>query len=473
MPHPWVAVPARWIRRIPLPLTASVTALLLVAPALWLRSHPRPQARGLERVLSASALLQSFAADPRRPAPDLWVQRLGPDTARRLWNRQRGNWWQFWGRHGDGGLYLVLPADAFRVSGLAVPATALAVDDLRVFAPGPLAAQMLREPFALKQRQPRGLEGRCIVRLQSQQAVYWTDAALGQMFGPLSSLLQAFRQGCLELGSRSGALLWQGEASGSPGAPSAAAPEGAALNPLSLPPLGSDRLLEVRGNRLDLLLQDLLDRQLIREPLASRYGIGDRQLALLRRTPFLLRLRPQARGPFQASLELQLAVGDRRRDWANLLGPLRKALVDQGLGESSPQIRGAGSAAVLPSSTWSRDDGVVVGGWRWVSPAAASDPQLLFFLGPDPSTSFPAPSSPAPVAGTARWPDARPLAGVDFVLQVRPEALSRQGLLPSELPQVVQRAGQLALVGRSAESAKDPAESSSLSGSLRLASPVR
>ncbi|MFS6827536.1 hypothetical protein [Cyanobium sp. ATX-6F1] len=221
MVQPSVAGLAGRLRRssppFPAALTATVTALLLLAPGLWLGHHPRPQAQGLERILGAAALLQSFPADARRPAPGLWVQRLGPDASRRLWKRQRGNWWQFWGRHGDEGLYLVLPADSFRAAAVEVPAGSLRVDDLVVLAPDPLAAGLLKEPLALKRRQPRGLEQRCVGELQSQQAVYWTDTALGQMLGPLSSLLQSFQQGCLQLGGQGATLSWQGETSSAPG----------------------------------------------------------------------------------------------------------------------------------------------------------------------------------------------------------------------------------------------------------------
>ncbi|MEI6828744.1 MAG: hypothetical protein WCK64_02680 [Synechococcaceae cyanobacterium ELA445] len=463
MPHVLVARPTRWLHRLPLPLTATATVLLLLVPALWLHRHPRPQAQGLERVLAASALLQSFTADPRRPVPGLWRQRLGAEPARRLWLLQRGNWWQFWGRHGDGGLYLVLPAASFKAAGLPPPAAALRVDDLRVLAPSPLAAQILKEPLALKQWQPRGLERRCLTKLQGPQAVYWTDSALGQMLGPLSSLMQSFQQGCMELGSQGGALLWQGEATGTPGALSVAPPPTGA-SPESVRPLATDRLLEVRGDQLDLLLQDLLNRQMVREPLASRYGIADRQLALLRRTPFLLRLRPLPKGPFLAGLELQLAVGDQRRAWAALLPPLRKALIDQGLMESNnPQIRSAGSPLLLPTSTWERDDGTVVGGWRWVTPADSPVPQLLFFLGPEPSIS--PQSSP--------WPDARSPRGARFVLQARPLGLARLGLLPGDLPLLVRRARELTVVGGSGGGADKPADSTSLRGSLRLGTQAR
>lgn len=465
MVQPFVAGQAGSLRRFPPPfpaaLTAAVTALLLLTPGLWLGRHPRPQARGLERILAVSALLQSFPADPRRPAPGLWVQRLGPDSSR-LWKLQRGNWWQLWGRHGDGGLYLVLPADSFRAASVEVPQGSLRVDDLVVLAPDPLAAGLLKEPLALKQRQPRGLEERCVSQLRSQQVVYWTDTALGQMLGPLSSLLQSFQQGCLQLGGQGATLTWQGETSSTPGLVSRQpAPVGTIQPP---GPLAENLLLELRGERLDLILADLLDRQMIREPLASRYGIGDRQLALLRRTPFLLSLKPQSKGPFLASLELQLAVGDQRSRWAALLAPLRKALLDQGLGESSPQIHPTSSPSVLPTSSWQRDDGTVVGGWRWLSPASSREPQLLFFLG----------TEPALAEKSLLWPDAQPRGGVALELRIRPSALESLGLLPTDLPLLVRRSEQLSLLsGADRGMVRGGGRSGSLSGSLRLPSRLR
>ncbi|MCP9850133.1 hypothetical protein [Cyanobium sp. Morenito 9A2] len=435
--------------------TVAVTALLVLVPSLWLTRHPRPQAKGLERVLSAAALLQSFPADPRRGAPELWLQRLGQESSRRLWRYQRGTWWQFWGRHGDGGLYLVLSASSFKAAAVPLPAGSMRVDDLVVLAPDPLAAALLKEPLALKQRRPRGLEQRCVSQLLSQQAVYWTDAALGQMLGPLSSLVQRFQQGCLELTGHGETLTWQGETASAP----ALASRPPAPVPIQQPPsrLAGDGLLELRGERLEFLLGDLLNRQIIREPLSSRYGIGDRQRALLRRTPFLLRLKPLEKGPFQASLELQLMVGAKRSEWAALLAPLRQALLDQGLVESSSR-RPVSSPSVLPTSSWERDDRTVVGGWRWVNPATAGEPQLLFFLGPDPS-----------IAGsTAPWPDARAQGRAAMELLARPSALAAQGLLPGDLPALVQRAERLSLF-----SGAGSAGSNGLSGSLQLPSQPR
>jgi HlyD family secretion protein len=64
-------------------------ALLVLVPALLLARWSRPRAVGLEQLMASASLLQSFPAAPERPVPALWNQRLGPELAARLWQRQR------------------------------------------------------------------------------------------------------------------------------------------------------------------------------------------------------------------------------------------------------------------------------------------------------------------------------------------------------------------------------------------------
>lgn len=408
----------------PLPLrwTATLTALLLVVPAAVLLRSPRPKAEGLGRLLGQAALLQSFPASPERPVPALWTQRLGPSLASSVWRAQSRVWWQFWGRDGDGGAFLAFPAQGYGSREL--PPHGLRVDDLVVVAPDPLSKQLLSDQLKLAQRQLRGLEQRCLQRLQQEQAVFWAPLGLGVMTGPMAPLLQRFQEGCLSLRLQGANLDLVGEASASGGI---LATPGSTL-PATLPaPLPANLLLEWRGPALEGLLQGLFSRQLIREPLAARYGIGEGQLALLGRAPFVLQLRPLAQGPFQAGLALQLAVPGDRQPWNRLLAGLQPALESQGLQGS------AVGTQVLPALTWRRDDGQVVGGWRWVMPQGAA-PQLLMYLGPEPQAS-------------------RLAGGQDTLLQARPAALAAAGLLPSELPGPVRQASQLSLSARSAAAA--------------------
>ena len=408
--------------------TAAMLAGLIGLPALLLAVFPRGHAAGLERLLSQVSLLQSFPAAPRLAVPEIWQQRLGPTLALQVWSRQR-LWWQFWAEHGDGGAYLALPLAALPESARTqLPANSLKVDDLLVLAPDPLSQRLLEGELRLKQRQSRGLDQRCLRRLQQEQAVYWNAAGLGAIAGPVAPLLQHVQQGCLALAIEGDQLALSGEATATPGYLADPQPGGDQRLP---PPLVGAQLLVVRGPSLDPLLSALLARQLIRDPLAQRYGVGESQLALLRQTPFVLALHALPKGPFQAGLTLQLAVGAHAPGWIGMLKGWRQPLLDQGLSDGAPALQSPASAiraAQFPTARWSRDDGQVVGGWRWVQ-RPGTEPQLLLYLGPEP-----------PI-GPQTTP---PAANAPIQLSLRPNQLAALGLLPPEMPQLVQRASQLA-----------------------------
>jgi hypothetical protein len=263
----------------------------------------------------------------------------------------------------------------------------------------------------------------------------------------MAPLLQRFQEGCLSLRLQATSLQLSGEASAAGGFLADPVPGAEVALPAAL---AQNLLLEWRGPALEGLLQGLLNRQLIRDPLAARYGIGEGQLALVRRAPFVLQLRSLAQGPFQAGLALQVEVNGDRRPWNRLLDGLKAPLEAQGL-EATP-----GGSTALPALRWSRNDGQVVGGWRWVLPRAAA-PQLQLYLGPEPSTS--AAALPPLEAG-----------GRESQLRVRPAALAAAGLLPPELPLLVQQASQLSLVASSSALGKRVLGSplSQLTGTLQV-----
>ena len=473
---PW---PRGW-RRPPLPITTAVIALLLFGPAVALFRLPRPQAEGLDQLMDTASLLQSFAASPQRPTPPLWLERMGKPLADRLWKQQRRPWWQFWGPHADTAPYLALPAASLPQlpARAPLPAGAVRVGDLVVFSPDPLSRQLLVDRLRPGKRPSRGLQRRCLRLMQQEQAVYWSPSGLGVIVGPLAPLLQPFQAGCLSLALEDEGLIWEGEAAAVDGVLAApeAAPSPAAADVFS--PLPSDLLLEIRGGSLDSLLQGLLARQLIRDPLARRYGITADRLSLLRDAPFRLRLRPRTSGPYQASLELQLIAPRGKAPWLPVLAGVSKALKEQGLkdgNEPAPDAKPGTAPATQPASesarkeapapvappvdgaTWRRQDGVVVGGWRWI-PATAKEAQLLLFLGPVP------PALPAIPPQSAE----RPQAG-EMVLRVRPRALDDLGLLPMEMPALVRRADQLATRARPLPGVKGPSQPiSRLTGALRV-----
>jgi len=477
--------------RAPLPLTSLALLLLVLLPVLQLARMPRPRAVGLEQLLTESSLLQSFPPTPERPVPALWRERLGDALAASLWRRQRGPWWQFWGQHADAAPLLAFSASSLPGGPAAdLPANGLRVGDLVVVAADPLSRQLLRDRLLPQQRLSRGLNRRCLERLRQDQAVLWNGTGMGVITGPVAPLLQRLSRGCLSFSLAGDGLNWQGEAGDGEGLLSSSAAPNRGTGDLP-PPLPVDRLLELEGGSTDLLLAGLLSRPLIRDPLSRRYGLDAARLALLRRTPFRLQLRPLSQGPFQASLELQLPVGAQKSSWDALLAQLSSALLQQGLspvtaasaadGASRPAAAPATSAqppegsaaAAAPTgstpatpkgrslqaigATWKRSDGVIVGGWRWINPARR-DPQLLFFLGPVPSEPL------LPIAQSDR---ALPAAG-DLRLRSRPEALQKLGLLPPDVPELVRRSDQLWMVAESASGADPSIPLSLLSGGLQV-----
>jgi hypothetical protein len=415
-PPGWQGVRGR-VPAIPLGFTLLATLLLLAVPSLLLRRFPRPQAIGLEKLMANVSLLQSFRATPDRPVPELWRQRFGEDTAAQLWRFQTRTWWQFWDGHSDGQPYLALSAQGLPhalVRAVAVPP--LRVGDLVIFPPDLISRQMLGDRLKPQVRRSSGLRLRCLNQLEYQQAVYWRPNGLGALLGPVSPFLQNVQEGCLSLTVNGKGLLWQGEAASVEGMVLQTPGGGRGTPSPLLPPQASAVLLEVRGASLEQLLSGLLARELIRQPLAERYGLGPQQMTLLRGAPFRLVIRPRADKAFQASIELTIAAGPKSAQWTDVLSSLAKRLSKEGL---KPR-----SAAGASASIWQRNDGVVVGGWQW----SQRNKEITLFLGPPPPPENP----PSALA-----------AGQGMVLMAHPSQLAERGLLPPELPEVVQRSSWL------------------------------
>ena len=470
LPPNWPSAPRAPRLWIPLPVSTATVVLLLVAPAVLLSRWSRPRAEGVEQLMGAASLLQSFAASPNRPIPALWIERLGPEVARKHWRAQHRVWWQFWASHSESAPFLAFPIDPARSGAAALPPNALRVGDLLVLAETPTARQQLLTSLRPLQRRSRGLTLRCRQRLQAGQAVFWQADALGSLLGPIAPLLERYQVGCLSLALEDQGIRWQGEAAGEssgfqsisrlPGQ-AAATPAGAegsgllsgsALSVVTAfpqqPPLPEDLLLEFEGSSLDQLLEGLLARQIIRDPLASRYGLEGPRLAIARQAPFRLRLHPLPEGPFQASLDLLVRVDGNRSAWSTLLERMRTNLLAQGFvpaGDVTFPLSGVQAskppsdrapAPVSPpngssATVWKRTDGVTVGGWRWLQ-GSDGQPQLLLFLGPPPPSALPMEVMPA-----------QRFQPPQLALRVRPAALDGLGLLPEEMPSLARRASQV------------------------------
>ncbi|MFN7894671.1 MAG: hypothetical protein ACK5Q6_00710 [Cyanobacteriota bacterium] len=474
-----------------MPWTSSLIALLILLPSLGLWRWPRPRAEGLEQLMTGASLVQSFPATPGRRLPQLWQQRLGAGLGEALWQRQTRPWWQIWGPEGQGAPFLVLQASGWPAElSKPLPPQALRLSDLMVVAPDPLARQSLAASLRPQQRRSRGLHSRCLERLSQDQAVFWNPTALGAMVGPLAPLMQRFQEGCLTLSLAGRGLSWQGEATSVDGVLAQLDTEAPPVTPLAAAlPLPPDELLQVQGGSLQDLLEGLLSRQLIREPLALRYGLDSERLRGLRFAPFRLRLRPQPQGPFQASLELQVRLRQPPQTWQPVLQRLAQSLREQGLepiplalaatkptnlsatakpttptppapqalvppapqapapqapaplalapggpqaaAGPTPQAQQAPKLPVNPlAMAWRRSDGAVVGGWRWLAAPRGQDAEVLFFLGPAPAQ--------VGLMPTQAFPRERTLQ-----LRARPRALDQLGLLPPEMPAVVRSSEQL------------------------------
>jgi hypothetical protein len=472
------------VPRPPLPWTSSLIALLLLLPSLALWRWPRPRAEGLEQLMTGASLVQSFPATPGRRLPQLWRQRLGEGLGEALWQRQTRPWWQIWGPEGQGAPFLVLQASGWPAElSKPLPPQALRLSDLMVVAPDPPSRQSLAASLRPQQRRSRGLHSRCLERLSQDQAVFWNPTALGAMAGPLAPLMQRFQEGCLTLSLEARGLSWQGEATSVDGVLAQLDTEAPPVTPLAAAlPLPPDELLQLQGGSLQDLLEGLLSRQLIREPLALRYGLDSERLRGLRFAPFRLRLRPQPQGPFQASLELQVRLRQPPQTWLPVLQRLAQSLREQGfepiplaLAAAKPTNSSAAGKPTTPAATpapqapapqgpaplslapggspaaagttpqaqqgpkppvnplamaWRRSDGAVVGGWRWLAAPRGQDAEVLFFLGPAPAQ--------VGLMPTQAFPRERSLQ-----LRARPQALDRLGLLPPEMPDVVRSSEQL------------------------------
>jgi hypothetical protein len=289
----------------------------------------------------------------------------------------------------------------------------------------PLSLRLLQDQLQRAQRPVRGLERRCLNLLQQSEAVFWKPAGLGGLSGNLAPLLLRYQEGCLSLQLQADLLSFAGEAAAAPDPWGEPRPGEAPPVPA---PLADQRLLVLEGSSLQPLLHGLLSRQLVREALADRYGIGEGQLQLLRQLPFRLQLRPLPAGPFRAGLELHLAVGPAQRQ------PLERLLL-----ALVPRLQAQGLIPEAPPLSWRRDDGVVVGGWRWLA-GADQRQTLLLFLGPEPEAAAVPPLQPL-----AAGPDA-------LRLQLRPAAMASAGLLPQEWPAVLRRSRGLELATASAGS---------------------
>jgi hypothetical protein len=171
-----------------------------------------------------------------------------------------------------------------------------------------------------------------------------------------------------------------------------------------------------------------LSRRIIQTPLEKDYGIDQKARTALSSRPFALQLTAQAKGPFQAGLEIQIPLpGDERR-WRRSLERIESRLIERGLTAQADTPPGE----VLFEDP-QRPGSPLVGGWRWIATKGQPAPALL-------SIGLGRPPADSPWRTATSMPP-----GQGLQLQARPKQLQALQLLPGRWPKVVRDAGILNL----------------------------
>ena len=413
-------------------------------------------ASSLAELSGALSLVQSFRGDPSRTPPSLWSERLGVQPAAELWRRYgRSIWWQGWAQDGDA--YLILSSSTFpgEIQGLHLQR----VGSMEVVASDALHREQLLQRLKAGQGskatlQPDSLLGACLRDLSEGPGVIWNADALATLSGTLAPLLQQGREGCVQLRLENNLLVWNGvigrrplssltgpsagmisggfkagldQSSTSPKQPSPIEPSSSASGGAA-----RDRtLLQVDGQRLDLILGTLLSRQIIQAPLEEHYGINGAMRSRIADLPFSMRLKSLSSGAYKAGLQIQLPMSGSRQQWSSILEAVSDRLLSRNFQQhQNIQDPSQGGA----SSLWQqRDDPdqTIVGGWQIIKDQSAS--LLSIGFGTEPAVQpFLAPLSKQQSSALRVTGD--------------PKRLTQLGLLAGLWPKPVQRASALNMV---------------------------
>ena len=390
----------------------------------------------LAQLSGALILVQGFRADSNRAVPSLWAERLGVQPATDLWRRYgRSMWWQGWSQAGDA--YLILASSTFpsEVQGL----QRQRVGSMEVLASDALHRQQLLQRLKSNQVsktniQSDSLLGSCLQALSEAPGVIWTADALATLSGTLAPLLQQGREGCVQLQLQANQLLWEGVIGRRPLSSltqrSSLLSSGLIEASSTHTPSSDLTLLQVDGDRVDLILGTLLSRQIIQAPLEEHYGINAAMRSKIADLPFSLRLQSRASGAYKAGLQVQLPLTGSRQQWTSILNAVSDRLASRGFQKlQEDQVSPDRKTPTL----WQRRDDrdpTTVGGWLIIQ--GQKSPVLSVGFGTEPAVQ--------PFLSTL-LPQKR------FSLRVTgdPKGLTQLGLLGGLWPKPVQRASSLNL----------------------------
>ena len=398
-------------------------------------------ASSLAQLSGALTLVQSFRGDPNRAVPSLWAERLGVQPARDLWRRYgRSMWWQGWAQ--DGGAYLILASSTFppELQGL----QRQRVGSMQVLASDALHRQQLLQRLKTNQVSTTSVRtdslwASCLRALSEAPGVIWNADALATLSGTLAPLLQQGREGCVQLRLQANQLLWEGVIGRRPlssltmrsSLSSSGLIEASSTDLSSTDTASSElTLLQVDGDRVDLILGTLLSRQIIQAPLEEHYGINGAMRSKIADLPFSLRLQSRASGAYKAGLQVQLPLTGSAQQWAPILKAVSERLDSRGFQKlQDDRVSSEREAPIL----WQRRDDpnpTTVGGWLIIQ--GQKSPVLSIGFGTEPAAQ--------PFLST-QMPQNR----LSLRVKGDPQRLTQIGLLGGLWPKPVQRASSLNL----------------------------
>jgi len=398
-------------------------------------------ASSLAQLSGALTLVQSFRGDPNRAVPSLWAERLGVQPATDLWRRYgRSMWWQGWAQDGDA--YLILASSTFppELQGL----QRQRVGSMQVLASDALHRQQLLQRLKTNQVSTTSVRtdslwASCLHALSEAPGVIWNADALATLSGTLAPLLQQGREGCVQLRLQANQLLWEGVIGRRPlssltmrsSLSSSGLIEASSTDLSSTDATSSElTLLQVDGDRVDLILGTLLSRQIIQAPLEEHYGINGAMRSKIADLPFSLRLQSRASGAYKAGLQVQLPLTGSAQQWAPILKAVSERLDSRGFQKlQDDRVSSEREAPIL----WQRRDDpnpTTVGGWLIIQ--GQKSPVLSIGFGTEPAAQ--------PFLST-QMPQNR----LSLRVKGDPQRLTQIGLLGGLWPKPVQRASSLNL----------------------------
>jgi len=326
-------------------------------------------ASSLAQLSGALILVQGFRADSNRAVPSLCAERLGVQPATDLWRRYgRSMWWQGWSQDGDAYLILASSTVPPELQGL----QRQRVGSMEVLASDALHRQQLLQRLKSNQVskttvQSDSLLGSCLQALSEAPGVIWTADALATLSGTLAPLLQQGREGCVQLRLQANQLFWEGVIGRRPLSSltqrSSLSSSGLIDSSSTDTPSSDLTLLQVDGDRVDLILGTLLSRQIIQAPLEEHYGISSAMRSKIADLPFSFRLQSRASGAYKAGLQVQLSLTGSRQQWTSILNTVSNRLASRGFQKlQDDQL----SPDRESSTLWQRRDDpdpTTVGGW--------------------------------------------------------------------------------------------------------------